>query len=254
MTRNKANRLAVITGAAEGIGQAYAQRMAQDGHDIIVVDRLPAEHTRELVIKAGRSCHFLQCELSDPVSIGQVVNTIGDDFGGCDILINNAGIGSQRSFDAIDYAAVRQLLAVNVEAPFILTQGLISGMSRRGWGRIVNITTGALNLSLGGFVDYLMSKGALLGFTRALASEVGALGITVNAIAPGLVRTPMTLGGRDGHAPLPEFVFEMVTGMQSIKRSQLPTDLVGTMSFLTSDDAAFMTGQVLYCDGGVVRP
>jgi NAD(P)-dependent dehydrogenase (short-subunit alcohol dehydrogenase family) len=182
-----------------------------------------------------------------------VVEQIITRHGGCDILINNAAIGSQRSFDSINFDMLRQMLAINVEAPFLLSQGLVEPMRRRGWGRIVNITTGALNLSLGGFVDYLMSKGALLGFTRALASELGSAGITVNAIAPGLVKTPMTLGGRAGHAKLPEMMFDAVTGMQSIKRSQMPADLVGTMSFLTSDDAGFLTGQVIYCDGGVVR-
>lgn len=246
-------RLAMITGGAEGIGQTYAARLAEDGHDIIVVDRLDASQTRALVEAHGRPCETITCDLRDRGAIENMVADISARHGGCDILINNAAIGSQRGFDAISHAMVREMLAINLEAPFLLIKGLLPAMRSRGWGRIVNITSGTLNSALGGFVDYLMTKGALLGLTRSLASEIGRDGITINALSPGLVRTPMTTGGRDGHATLPDIVFDTVKMLQSIKRETTREDLAAAMSFLVSDDAAMMTGQVLYCDGGTTR-
>lgn len=249
----RASRTAVITGGAEGIGRVYASRLAEDGHDIVVIDRLDATATRGLVEAHGRHCATIQCDLADPAAIADALAEIRDAHGGCDILVNNAAIGSQRGFDSIDASVVREMLAVNVEAPFLLAQGVLTTMRERRWGRIVNITSGTLNSAMGGFVDYLMTKGALLGLTRSLSSEVGNDGITVNAVSPGLARTPMTTGGRAGHAPLPEQMFGMVTAMQSIKRETQPEDLAAAVSFLVSDDAAFMTGQTIFCDGGLTR-
>jgi NAD(P)-dependent dehydrogenase (short-subunit alcohol dehydrogenase family) len=127
-------------------------------------------------------------------------------------------------------------------------------MKQRGWGRIVNMSSSTLDSVVTGFVHYVASKGGIVGFTRALATELGPHGITVNAIAPGLTRSPGALARkpRAGFASMDdEFVAN--AQLQAIKRPELPDDLVGTISFLTSDDAAFMTGQTLSVDGGRVR-
>ena len=243
----------VLTGAAEGIGQAYAQRLAEDGADIIIVDRLPAEATEVLVRATGRSVCSFVCDLLDHRQIQNTIDTIIGDFGGCDILVNNAGVGSARPFEAISYDMLRTTLATNLEAPFLMCKALLPSMCARKWGRIVNIATTTLNLAVPNFADYVMAKGGIVGLTRALASEYGVHGVTVNAIAPGLVRTPLTVRGREGHAPMAEEGFEYVRNMQPIKTTLNPRDLVGTLSFLTSDDAQFITGQTIIVDGGVAR-
>ena len=127
-------------------------------------------------------------------------------------------------------------------------------MKRRGWGRIVSMASSTLGSVVTGFVHYVSSKGGIVGFTRALASELGPHGITVNAISPGLTRTPGTLvrKPRPGLASMDE-EFASVATFQAIRRPEVPEDLIGAMSFITSDDAAFMTGQTLNVDGGRVR-
>jgi NAD(P)-dependent dehydrogenase (short-subunit alcohol dehydrogenase family) len=127
-------------------------------------------------------------------------------------------------------------------------------MKQRQWGRIVNMASSTLGSVVTGFVHYVSSKGGIVGFTRALASELGPHGITVNAIAPGLTRSPGTLARtpRAGHASMDE-EFASIAQTQAIKRGEVPEDLVGTVSYLTSDDAAFITGQTLNVDGGRVR-
>jgi NAD(P)-dependent dehydrogenase (short-subunit alcohol dehydrogenase family) len=231
---SKHGKRAVVTGAAEGIGRDYALRLATDGADIIIIDQLDASETKAAVEKLGRSCHAFECDLTDPEQIEATVQAILAACGHVDILVNNAGGGSVIAFEDIDHERFRRTLALNAEAPFVLCKAFVPGMKQAGGGR--NVT----------------SKGAVMGLTRALASEVGPFNITVNAIAPGLVRTPLTTQGRTGHAPMAQAGFEMVAQMQSIKSSMVPNDLVGTMSFLTSDDAAFITGQIIHVDGGVV--
>jgi NAD(P)-dependent dehydrogenase (short-subunit alcohol dehydrogenase family) len=249
---SKQGKRAVVTGAAEGIGRDYALRLATDGADIIIIDQLDASETKAAVEKLGRSCHAFECDLTDPEQIEATVQAILAACGHVDILVNNAGGGSVIAFEDIDHERFRRTLALNAEAPFVLCKAFVPGMKQAGGGRIVNITSSMVNQAVPNFVDYVTSKGAVMGLTRALASEVGPFNITVNAIAPGLVRTPLTTQGRTGHAPMAQAGFEMVAQMQSIKSSMVPNDLVGTMSFLTSDDAAFITGQIIHVDGGVV--
>jgi NAD(P)-dependent dehydrogenase (short-subunit alcohol dehydrogenase family) len=175
-------------------------------------------------------------------------------FGRCDILINCAGIFPQQAFDTMTYAEWRRLLSINLDSVFLCSSAFVPGMKARQWGRIISMASSTLGSVVTGFVHYVTSKGAIVGFTRALASELGPHGITVNAISPGLTRTPGTLARapRAGLASMDE-EFASVATFQAIRRPEVPDDLVGVMSFLTSDDAAFMTGQTLNVDGGRVR-
>jgi NAD(P)-dependent dehydrogenase (short-subunit alcohol dehydrogenase family) len=152
------------------------------------------------------------------------------------------------------FADWRRLMSINLDSAFLTASAFVPGMKARRWGRIVNMASSTLGSVVTGFVHYVASKGGIVGFTRALASELGPHGITVNAISPGLTRTPGTVSRapRAGLKSMDE-EFNAVAQMQAIKRGEVPDDLVGAMSFLTSDDAAFMTGQKLNVDGGRVR-
>ncbi|MGA7488150.1 MAG: SDR family NAD(P)-dependent oxidoreductase [Xanthobacteraceae bacterium] len=253
MASSHSGKVAVITGAAAGIGQAYARRLAADGAEIVVADAQAGDTTVRLVQAAGGSAVAVRCDVSKPAEVAALAQAVDTQFGRCDILVNNAGVYPIQMFDDMTFEDWRRLMAINLDAQFLTIKAFAAGMRRRRWGRIVNMASDTFLSNLTGFAHYIASKGGVIGLTRALASEFGEDGVTVNAIAPGLVRTPGTIGRR--RRPGRDEVrdeFEVAAGHQSIKRSLVPDDLVGTLSFLTSDDAAFITGQTLYVNGGKV--
>jgi NAD(P)-dependent dehydrogenase (short-subunit alcohol dehydrogenase family) len=254
MGRGHKDKVAVITGAAAGIGQAYAQRLAQDGAHVVVADLQPASETIKLVEAAGRQTLYCKCDVASPDSVAALAKAVEAKFGRCDILINNAGIYPLKPFEQMTFADWRHVMSINLDAAFLTTSAFIPGMKQRGWGRIVNMSSSTLGTVVTDYAHYVASKGGVVGFTRALASEFGPFGITVNAISPSLVRSQGTLSRapRFGRNSMDE-EFEALAKRQAVPRPELPEDLVGTMSFLTSDDAAFVTGQTLYVDGGMVR-
>ena len=254
MGKGHRDKVAVITGGANGIGQAIAQRLAQDGALVAIADIAPADETVKLVAQAGREAIACTCDVTSPEAVKGLADAVERRFGRCDILINCAGIFPQQAFDTMTFADWRRVLSINLDGTFLVTAAFVPGMKQRGWGRIVNMASSTLGSVVTGFAHYVASKGGIVGFTRALATELGPHGITVNAISPGLTRTPGTLARkpRAGLASMDE-EFAAVATMQAIKRGEVPDDLVGTMAFLTSDDAAFITGQTLNVDGGRVR-
>lgn len=249
MGKGHNDKVAVITGAADGIGRAYAKRLAEDGVQITIADVASGEETAALVRAAGSQALAVRCDVSSAEDVAALAQAVEDRFERCDILINNTGIFPHKFFDDMSIADWRRVFAINLDAMFFTAKAFVPGMKRRGWGRVVNIASNTFGMPVTGVVHYVASKGGVIGFTRALASELGPHGITVNAIAPSLTRTT----GTTVTTPRPEDRFAMVANAQAIKRTEVPEDLVGTMSFLTSDDAAFITGQTIYVDGGLVR-
>ena len=254
MAKGHQDKVAVITGAAGGIGQAFAKRLAEDGVHIAVADLSDGNDTVKLVEATGRQALAVKCDVASESSVAAMAKEVNAKFNHVDIVINCAGIFPQKNFEDMTFADWRQVLSINLDGTFLVTAAFVPGMRQRKWGRVVNMASSTLGSVVTGFAHYVASKGGIVGFTRALATDLAPYGITVNAIAPGLTRSPGTIS----RAPRPAFKnmdeeFAAVAQMQAIKRPQVPEDLVGAVSFLTSDDAAFMTGQTLNVDGGRVR-
>jgi len=239
---------AVVTGAARGIGRFWAQRLAADGMNVVVADLRPCDETVAAVTAAGGQAVGVMCDVTDEASVEALRNEADDRFGGADVLVNNAIAYAQGSLLDLTLADWRRVLSVGVDGLFLTSRALVPSMKRRGWGRVINIASNTFDLMMPGLVPYVTAKGGVIGFTRALASELGSYGITVNCIAPGLTRTEQSW-----EALATTGLFDRMTTMQAIPRTEMPEDLVGTLSFLASDDAAFVTGQTIVVDGGLVR-
>jgi NAD(P)-dependent dehydrogenase (short-subunit alcohol dehydrogenase family) len=204
-----------------------------------------------MVEQAGRQALVCKCDAASPDSVSAMAADVQKKFGRCDILINSAGIFPQKSFDDMTFEDWRRVLSINLDSAFLVSKAFVPGMKQRGWGRIVSMASSTFGSVVTGFVHYVSSKGGIIGFTRALANELGPHGITVNSIAPALTRSPGTLARtpRAGFADM-EAEFVQNAQLQAIKRVEVPEDMVGTISYLTSDDAAFVTGQMINVNGG----
>ncbi len=246
MTGRLAGRVAVVTGAANGIGRAYAGRLAVEGAAVAVLDIADGAETVAEVEAAGSKGAAFAVDLTDADQVAAAAREVTASLGAADILVNNAGIYPNQPLDGMTAADWRRVFAINVDSMFYASQAFTPAMKARGWGRIVNMTSNAIGLVIPGFTHYTAAKMAVIGLTRGLATELAEFGITANAIGPSLVRTATTEAG-------PAAFFDIVPQLQAIKRVQLPTDLTGTLAFLVSDDAAFITGQTFYVDGGLLR-
>jgi NAD(P)-dependent dehydrogenase (short-subunit alcohol dehydrogenase family) len=246
MSGRLAGHVAVVTGAAHGIGRAYAGRLAAEGARVAVLDIADGSDTVAEVEAAGAKGMALIVDVTDPEAVAAAAGEVEARLGAADILVNNAGIYPNQPLAGLSITDWRRMFATNVESMFLTSQAFAPAMKATGWGRIVNMTSNSVGLVLPGFTHYIAAKMAVIGLTRGLATELAEFGITANAIGPSLVRTATTEAG-------PEIFFEVVPQMQAIKRVQLPADLTGTLAFLVSDDAAFITGQTFYVDGGLVR-
>jgi NAD(P)-dependent dehydrogenase (short-subunit alcohol dehydrogenase family) len=241
-------RVALVTGAAVGIGQAYCTRLAAGGATVLLADVGSSEETRRMITDLGGEAISVTCDVSSPDSVAELAER-AKAAGGVDILVHNAGIYPLTMFAEMTFAEWRRVMSVNLDSAFLLAQALVPPMRERGWGRVICIASGMFHSGSPGALHYVASKGGIIGFVRALAAEVGVDGVTVNAIAPGLIKSYGTTVGP--HTELG--IFDAVVAGQAIKRTGLPEDLTGAVSFLASEESSFMTGQTVLIDGGAAR-
>jgi NAD(P)-dependent dehydrogenase (short-subunit alcohol dehydrogenase family) len=246
MKKSHQDRVAVITGVAGGLGQAFAVGMAEAGCHLALTDIEACGDVAQRAAAFGREVYFERCDLTIPDDVGRFTDNVLKKYGAVDILVNNAAVMMTRALEEIDLETFRMYEKVNLEAPLLLCKAFVPGMRARRFGRIVNMTSSSAWHPHAGFLGYITTKMGIIGMTRYLAVELGNQGITVNALTPSLTRHS---GNED---TLPEEFFDLVRRKQAIQRTAVPEDVIGALLFLTSDAAAFMTGQTLAADGGAV--
>jgi len=239
------NRVAVITGAATGIGSAAAERLAAEGAIIEILDIKDAVETVQAIVDSGGQAAAQICDVTNQGQIAAAVSAIETRHQKIDILVNNAGILSGRTpWHQLSYEEMNQFVQVNYLGYFNVSKALYPLLKKSGHGRIINVASRTYFLANPGQMAYVASKGAVMGMTRVMAKELGEEGITVNAVAPGMVATP----GTEAHSN--EEAFNRVMMNQAIKKRVTPEHLAGLIAFIASDDAEMITGQFILCDGG----
>jgi NAD(P)-dependent dehydrogenase (short-subunit alcohol dehydrogenase family) len=245
-----ADKVAIVTGGARGIGRAIAEGLAADGAKLVIADlHGAAEAARAIADASGRPAIGLDCDTSEEAAVGAMAAAAAEAFGGVDILVNNAGIYSALipgPFEQITVEAWRRVMDVNVMGVFLCCRAVVGGMRARGGGRIVNINSGTPFKGVPFLLHYVASKGAVLGMTRALARELGPAGILVNGVAPGFTLSDGVMGN-----PVQlEQLRAVSIKARALARDQLPADIVGAVRFFAGPQASFITGQTLIVDGG----
>ena len=237
-------RVAIVTGAGQGIGRAIAEKLRAEGASVVVADK-NAETAEKTAAEIGGTAHVT--DVSDPDQVSALVAATVGQFGKIDILVNDAAIVPFVPWEELDFAEWRRVMSVNIDGVFLTCKAVYPHMKEAGYGRIVNICSNVVTAGTPNMAHYVASKGAVFSFTRSLATEVGQFGITVNAVAPGLTASEGVLESPHAEA------FDFVVSLQSIPRRGVPADIAPAVAFLASEEAHWITGQMLTADGGHTR-
>jgi 3-oxoacyl-[acyl-carrier protein] reductase len=248
------SRVAVVTGAASGIGLASAERLAKDGFAVLLLDRSSqVEQCATALREKGLRADSLVGDLIETATITTTRQFLEDRYGRCDLLMNNAGVasrvfGKEPPFLQLSRDEWEFVVAVNMTAPFLLSQAVFPLMQANKWGRIINVASRAgRTLVRGAGVPYHATKAGIIGLTRALAGQGGRHGITANTIAPGRVVTPLS-------AQTPDDMVQEALKQIPVRRLGIPADIASAVSFLASEESSFITGAVLDVNGGGFMP
>jgi 3-oxoacyl-[acyl-carrier protein] reductase len=240
-------KVAVITGGARGIGYSIAERLASDGHIIVIADILSevAEQSANNLAAKGIETMAVTGDVSSPAEVDAMFKAVTEKFGTVHILVNNAGITKDNLLLRLSEDDWDLVMKINLKGSFLCTKSASRIMMKNRWGRIINISSVVGVMGNAGQANYSASKAGLIGLTKSSAKELAGRNITVNAVAPGYIQTDMT-------EKLPEAAREAFLSVIPLKRPGTPDDVAGVVSFLASESAGYVTGQVLHCDGGMV--
>ena len=246
MSQRLAGRVALVTGAGQGLGEAIAVRLAREGAAVMVNDLNPETlaHTVEQIRATGSRAASLAGNVMDETLVQEVIAHAVAELGGLDILVNNAGITRDKLLKDLTLADWDAVLNLNLRATFLCSKFATPHMVAKKWGRVINMSSRA-HLGNKGQTNYSASKAGVIGFSRSLSLELGKFGITVNCIAPGVIATP-------GVTSLPHYqtLVDRVAPTLPIPRLGRPEDVAGVAAFLASDDAEYITGETIHVSGG----
>ncbi|MET0252398.1 MAG: SDR family NAD(P)-dependent oxidoreductase [Novosphingobium sp.] len=243
-------RTALVTGGGSGMGEATATRLARDGMAVGVLDvnAEAAGRVAEAIAAAGGKAIALAADIADRQQIAASVGALRDRFGPVTVLVNNAAIENFSPVEEIDDPTWDRLMAVNLKGALLCIQALLADMVAAGWGRIVNVSAFGAQIGAPNMALYTASKGGMISMTRSLAIELGPKGITVNSVSPGFIDTPMARRAIDGDLfPVP---YEQIIATYPIARLGRPEEIAAACAYFASDDAGYVTGQLLGVNGG----
>ena len=241
-------KTAIVTGGSRGIGRAIVETLASRGADVVIADiqkELAQSTAREIAADTGRKIIAAQVNVADLASAQEMTKLALEEFEKIDILVNNAGVTRDNLIMRMDESEWDTVINVNLKGTFNCSKSLIRPMMRSRYGRIVNISSVSGLAGQTGQTNYSASKAGIIGFTKALAREVASRNITVNAVAPGFIPTALTVD-------LPAELTDQILGITPLGRMGTPQEIAFAVAFLASDEAAYITGQVLSVDGGMM--
>ena len=243
-------RTALVTGGGAGMGRATSLRLAREGHKLAMldIDGASAAAVADEIVKAGGEAIAIAADVADRGQVGAAIQRVRAELGPVTILVNNAAVEDFTPIANIEDEQWDRLMAVNLKAMYVTVQAVLPDMSAAGWGRIVNLAAFGAQIGAPNMALYTASKGGVISLTRSLAVELGRQGITVNAVSPGFIDTPMSRRAIDGGLfPVP---YEQIVAGYPIPRLGLPEEIAAACAFLASDEASYITAQVLGVNGG----